>query len=45
MLIHPARGQDAPLVHSVSYGVQGNLTQIGCKVRYPLPAARVEQPF
>ena len=23
--------QDAPLVHSVSYGWQGNLTQIGCK--------------
>ena len=23
--------QDGPLVHSVSYGVQGNLTQIGCK--------------
>jgi subtilase family serine protease len=23
--------EDAPLVHSVSYGVQGNLTQIGCK--------------
>ena len=22
---------DAPLVHSVSYGWQGNLTQIGCK--------------
>ena len=23
--------QGGPLVHSVSYGVQGNLTQIGCK--------------